>query len=105
MSELRIRFLTGFGVESEMTAMTSVRSESEKKLGNLLYIWKIVCIFAKENRNGMNKELLKQKSYALMVMIGEIQNDIRRGENSVSEQEIDELYGLATEINEIIEEK
>lgn len=42
-------------------------------------------------------------AYALMVMLGEIQNDINHGENTISQSEIDELYDMAVEIHDFFE--
>ena len=39
-------------------------------------------------------------AYNLMVMLGEIQNDFARGDTKISPEEIDELYGLAVNLND-----
>lgn len=41
----------------------------------------------------------KELSYKLMVMLGEIQNELKRGGEPVSLKEIDMLYSIASELN------
>lgn len=39
-------------------------------------------------------------AYGLMVMLGEIQNELAKGGNQVTIDEINELYGMAVELND-----
>lgn len=39
-------------------------------------------------------------AYGLMVMIGDIQNDYMKGEEPITIEEIDELYGMAVQLND-----
>ena len=50
------------------------------------------------------KATVGEKAYALMVMLGEIKNEMEKGGDPVSLEEIDALYGLASEINEKLNE-
>ena len=42
-------------------------------------------------------------SYRLMVMLGEIQNELNRGGEPVSLDEINELYDMASQLNDYFE--
>lgn len=46
----------------------------------------------------------KELSYKLMVMLGEIQNELNRGGEPVTLDEIGELYGMASELNAYFED-
>ena len=50
------------------------------------------------------KEELENKAYMLMVMLGELQNEIRCGSVNIRENELDELVGIATDLYNEIEE-
>lgn len=50
------------------------------------------------------KEELENKAYMLMVMLGELQNEIRCGSVNIRENELDELVGIATDLYNKIEE-
>jgi hypothetical protein len=50
------------------------------------------------------KEELENKAYMLMVMLGELQNEIRCGSVNIRENELDELVGIATVLYNEIEE-
>ena len=55
-----------------------------------------------------SKEEIKEIAYNLMVMLGDIQNTYRRGEEEeepVTADEVDEMYGLASELNEYLSEE
>lgn len=41
-----------------------------------------------------------QIAYALMVMLGEIQNEMERGGEAVTLDEIKEMYGMASKLND-----
>lgn len=49
-------------------------------------------------------EDMKNVAYALMVMLGEIQNDVNKGNNTISVSEINELCDMATQLNEYFDE-
>ena len=49
------------------------------------------------------KKEIADIAYGLMITIGEIQNDMNRGDMSVTKEEIDNLYDMATDINEYFE--
>lgn len=49
-------------------------------------------------------EEMKNVSYALMVMLGEIQNAVNKGDNTISVSEINELCDMATQLNDYFEE-
>ena len=55
-------------------------------------------------REGIGQADPKELSYRLMVMLGEIQNELNRGGESVTLDEIDELYGMASELNAYFED-
>ena len=46
------------------------------------------------------KEEMKKIAYGLVIALGEIQNDMRRGNEPPTEEEIDALYEEASKINE-----
>lgn len=48
---------------------------------------------------------VEEKAYRLMVMLGEIKNELERGGEPVTLKEIEELYGLASDINEFLDEQ
>lgn len=48
---------------------------------------------------------MKEKAYALMVMLGEIQNEMMKGYEPPTLDEINELYDLAVEINDYFEQQ
>ena len=50
------------------------------------------------------KKEIAETAYSLMVMLGEIQNDMNRSEEPITMEEINELYGKAVEINEYFNE-
>ena len=50
------------------------------------------------------KAELENKAYSLMVMLGELQNEIRCGSVNVRENELNELVGIATDLYNKIEE-
>lgn len=50
------------------------------------------------------KEELENKAYMLMVMLGELQNEIRCGSVNIRENELNELVGIATDLYDEIEE-
>ena len=54
-------------------------------------------------REGIGQEDPKELSYRLMVMLGEIQNELNRGGEPVTLSEINELYGMASELNDYFE--
>lgn len=54
-------------------------------------------------REGIGQEDPKEISYRLMVMLGEIQNELNRGGEPVTPSEINELYGMASELNDYFE--
>lgn len=49
-------------------------------------------------------EEMKSVAYALMVMLGEIQNAVNKGNNTIAECEINELCDMATQLNDYFEE-
>ena len=55
-------------------------------------------------REGIGQADPKELSYRLMVMLGEIQNELNRGGELVTLDEIDELYGMASELNAYFED-
>ena len=53
----------------------------------------------------MSKEEIKNKAYGLMVMLGEIENELRRGGDAVTLDEIQSMGELASEINQYFEDE
>ncbi len=43
-------------------------------------------------------ETVHDLAYQLMIMLGEIQNEMKKGGDTISISEIDELYNMASEI-------
>lgn len=54
-------------------------------------------------REAVGGEGPQEISYRLMVMLGEIQNELNRGGEPVSLDEINELYGMASQLNDYFE--
>lgn len=52
----------------------------------------------------MTKEKAKSVAYALMLMLGTIQDEMRKGGPAPNEDEVDAMYGLAVDLNEYFEE-
>ena len=50
-------------------------------------------------KEGIGQTDPKELSYRLMVMLGEIQNELNRSDEPVTLDEIDELYGMASKLN------
>lgn len=48
-------------------------------------------------------ENMENVAYTLMVMLGEIQNNVVKGDNTISVEEINELCDMATQLNEYFE--
>ena len=54
----------------------------------------------KKRINESNESTPSDTAYGLMVMLGEIQNELMRGGGPVTIDEVDELYGMAVELND-----
>ena len=52
----------------------------------------------------MTKEKAKNTAYGLMLIIGTIHDEMRRGFEGPTEEEVEQMYGLAVELNEYFEE-
>ena len=57
------------------------------------------------NDNIMGGDKMHSLAYGLMVMLGEIENDIDKGQAQVSKKEVAEMYGMAIELSEYFENK
>lgn len=55
-------------------------------------------------REGISQSDPKELAYELMVMLGELQNELNRGGEPVTLGEIDELYSIASELNAYFED-
>ena len=52
----------------------------------------------------MTKEQAESIAYGLMVYIGAIQDEMNKGGEAPSKNEVDDMYSLAVELNEYFEE-
>ena len=51
----------------------------------------------------MTKENAKNTAYGLMLIIGTIQDEMSKGGEAPSKEEVDNMYDLAVELNEYFE--
>ena len=52
----------------------------------------------------MTKDKAKELAYALMLYLGTIQDEMSKGGAAPSKNEVDDMYGLAADLNQYFEE-